>query len=132
MRRLASIILVLLCACTETVYVPVTRTEYRDVVRRDSVQVRDSIFIREQLRGDTVFITQVRDRWRERVTDVHDTMIVQRTDTISVPVVRTEYVEKPLPRFVRGCVAGFWVLLLITVLRWRKVLAALLKQVLRS
>lgn len=46
----------------------------------DTVVVRDSVFVSEKQRGDTVYLTRVewRDRWRTRM--VHDTIV--RTDSI--------------------------------------------------
>lgn len=77
--------LVLLCGCTRTVYEPVerVRTE-KDVVTRwltDTVIENDTRFI--YVKGDTVI--DWRDRWRERIKEVHDTVYIERTDSIPVP-----------------------------------------------
>ncbi len=84
---LFSITIVLLCSgCTRKVYVPLetVRTE-KDVVTRwftDTVIQNDTRFI--FVKGDTVI--DWRDRWRERIKEVHDTLYIERTDTVRVPV----------------------------------------------
>lgn len=81
---------VLMClvatGCTRTIYKPVetVRTE-KDVVTRwltDTVIQNDTRFI--FVKGDTVI--DWRDRWRERIKEVHDTLYIERTDTVRVPV----------------------------------------------
>lgn len=74
-----------LCGCTHTVYEPVetVRTE-KDVVTRwltDTVIQNDTRFV--YIKGDTVI--DWRDRWRERTKEVHDTLYIERTDSVPVP-----------------------------------------------
>lgn len=88
---IAAVTLVLalaLCGCTTTTkYVPVERvTHHTDTVRElavriDSVMTRDSVAV--YIRGDTVFMTKWRDRFRysERV----DTVYRSVADSIRVP-----------------------------------------------
>ena len=108
------------CACSKKVYVPAERVVVRTdsvavhradsltrlLASRDSVIVRDSVFV--MLRGDTV----VKEAWRirERVSLVHDTVRIGagftaeriRLDSVRVPVpvtvekVVTKEVEKEL------------------------------------
>ena len=72
------------CGCARKVYVPVEHTEVRtDTIvrtrwRTDSIVVRDSVAT--SMRGDTVVLTRVRDRWRSR--EVHDTLWRVRRDTV--------------------------------------------------
>lgn len=85
MRWLLIIATMLCMSCTRTVYEPVetVRTE-KDVVTRwltDTVIQNDTRFI--FVKGDTVI--DWRDRWRERIKEVHDTMYVERTDSVPVP-----------------------------------------------
>ena len=69
----------------------------------DSVFLRDSVFISEKIRGDTVYLTRTeyRDRWRTRV--VHDT--VRHTEYVD------RVVEKPperyIPKFHKWCTGLF-------------------------
>lgn len=83
--------LVLLTGCTKTIYVPQTRTEYEYKERVDSLYIRDSIFVTEKQKGDTIFINKYKERIREKVVMRNDTII--KTDSISYPVevTKTEY-----------------------------------------
>lgn len=78
-------LLLMLTGCTSTRYVPVerVRTEWRDreVERVVTDTVRDSRVV--LVKGDTV--VDVRDRWHRSTVTVHDTVSVERTDTVSVP-----------------------------------------------
>ena len=58
----------------------------------DTMFIRDSIFIREVQKDDTIYLTRVewRDRWRTRI--VHDTVL--KTDSI------VQVIEHPPERFV--------------------------------
>lgn len=76
-----------LCGCTTTKYVPVERvTHHTDTVRElavrvDSIMTRDSVAV--YMRGDTVYMTKWRDRFRysERI----DTVYRSVADSIRVP-----------------------------------------------
>lgn len=78
-------LLLMLTGCTTTRYVPVetVRTEWRDreVERVVTDTVRDSRVV--LVKGDTV--VDVRERWHRSTVTVHDTVSVERTDTVSVP-----------------------------------------------
>ena len=75
---------------------------------RDTIFLRDSIFISERQRGDTVYLTRVeyRDRWRTHL--VHDTVV--KTDSI-VQVIEHPP-ERYIPRFHKTCTTLFCLLLL--------------------
>lgn len=89
-------VILLMCACTRTVYVPQVRTEYVTSERVDSLFVRDSVFITERLCGDTVY--QIKDRWHTAYKLEVRVDTVLRCDSIPYPVevVRTEY-RTPVP-----------------------------------
>jgi hypothetical protein len=78
------------------------------------VVLRDSIFVREVQRGDTVYLTRTeyRDRWRTQL--VHDT--VRHTEYVD------RVVEKPperyVPKFYRWCTIALWALLIFFILRF--------------
>lgn len=85
--------------CTRTIYEPLDRVVYKtDTLRQTNVRI-DSIIERDSVavyvKGDTVRITQYRDRlrWRDRV----DTVYKARVDTtrVEVPVA----IEKELSRW---------------------------------
>ena len=79
-----------LAGCKTVRYVPVetvrTDSVYVDRFTRDSVYLRDSVFVNRWTVGDTVFVDKVsvkylyRDRWR------HDTVAVTRRDSVQVPL----------------------------------------------
>ena len=89
------IVLVCLVGCRSIKYVPVetvkTEKEYVDRWKRDSIYVRDSVFL--FVKGDTVFKDKYHIMYRDRF--VRDTINVDRTDSIQVPYP----VEKPLSRW---------------------------------
>lgn len=86
------------------------------VHHRDTTYRRDSVYIREWMKGDTVYVDRYRDRyvfrdrWRDSVTvrEVHDTTAVQVE------------VEKPLSWAQKAKIGAFpWVLLaLLGALVW--------------
>ena len=68
----------LVTAKTDTVYKVVTDTVVKTVTKKDSVVVRDSVYVREK--GDSVYI--YKEKWRERLVFAHDTLYKSRTDTL--------------------------------------------------
>ena len=85
-RMVFLLLLPVLCAgCSPRIVEKVrTEYEYRDVHHRDTVVTRDSVYIREWMKGDTIFIEKYkdryvfRDRWRDsvQVREVHDTTAI--------------------------------------------------------
>ena len=73
----------------------------------DTLIIRDSIFVREYVAGDTIFRDRIqyRDRWRTQI--IHDTII--RTDSI------TQVIEHPperyIPPFYKRCTIILWIIL---------------------
>ena len=86
----------------------------------DTIYQHDSIFIREIVRGDTVYLTRTewRDRWRTQL--VHDT--VHHTEFVEKIIEKPP--EKYVPKFYKGCAwalgAILGVLGVIVVLKLRK------------
>lgn len=86
-RMVFLLLLPVLCAgCSPRIVEKVrTEYEYRDVHHRDTVVTRDSVYIREWMTGDTIFIEKYkdryvfRDRWRDsvQVREVHDTTAIE-------------------------------------------------------
>lgn len=95
-------------------------TTYITQHSRDSVYFRDSIYIKEQVKGDTVYIKEYRDRWRDRIKEVHDTIINLRVDSVAVERVKEVKVEKPLPIGKKLRLWAFLPLLALAVVGWRK------------
>lgn len=96
MKILSLLILSLIAfSCRSIQYVPVetvkTETEYVDRWRRDSVHVRDSVFV--LVKGDTVYIDKYKTIYKDRI--FRDTTYIERIDTTSIPYP----VEKQLTRW---------------------------------
>ena len=74
--------------------------------------MHDSVYVREVMRGDTVYLTRTewRDRWRTRV--VHDT--VRHTEYVD------RVVEKPperyVPKFYKYSTIALYLILLLVVI----------------
>ena len=83
-----------------------TQYVYQDVHHRDTLVTKDSVYIREYVKGDTVYIEKYkdrfvyRDRWR-------DSIIVKR-DSVAVETVKEVKVEKPLSWSQRAKLGLFW------------------------
>lgn len=95
-------VLILLTGCTRKIYVPVedtvTRTDtvYSAKFRVDSVIFRDSITV--MTKGDTVFLTKYRDRFRVRL--ITDTVYKTRYDSVTVS--KPYPVERKLTRWEKA------------------------------
>ena len=63
--------------------------------QHDSTYHRDSIYIREYIRGDTVYLDRWRDRYRDRIITRTDTIYQDREIVIQLPP------ERYVPRAVR-------------------------------
>lgn len=83
---------------------------YQDVHHRDTLITKDSVYIREWMNGDTVFVDRFRDRyvyrdrWRDSVSvrEVHDTTAVEVK------------VEKPLSWAQKAKIMAFpWLMLAV-------------------
>lgn len=107
------------------------RTEYvtQEVHHRDTIITRDSVYIREWMKGDTVFVDRFRDRYVYR-DGWRDSIRVQ-VDSFAIERVKDVQVEKPLSWGKRAKIGAFWWLVsaLILCAGWifRKPLVAILK-----
>jgi len=95
MKKYLIIAIFAVCALIgcKTVYVPVesVRTEYKDRVQRDSVNIFDSIYIKEK--GDTIWLTRWRTEYRDRIKT--DSIVIRDSVQIPYPVEVIKEVEKP-------------------------------------
>lgn len=82
-------------------------------VRLDSIYIyeHDSIFRDRWRQGDTVYVTvtQWKTRYRDKLWEVHDTVTVIRTDSVT----QTITVSRPRTGYDRFCSAFFWIVLVI-------------------
>lgn len=101
------------------------------VHHRDSIYFRDSVYVKEWLKGDTVYIEKFKDRyiykdrWRDSIT--------VRVDSVAVESIKEVKVEKPLSWWKKFRIGAFWWLLagLAASLVWifRKPILAFLKTI---
>ena len=112
---LACVVLTLLFGCTTTRYVPVPSVSvdsvYVDRWLRDSVYLKDSVFVNQWTQGDTVFVDKVSVKWRYRDRWRRDTVAVVRRDSVLVPVP----VERDLTRWQQARLKMFWPLAAVVV-----------------
>ena len=98
----------MLAGCRSVVYVPVETVRsdsvYIDRLTRDSVCVRDSVFVNRWRSGDTVFVDKVSVKYlcRDRIRT--DTVATVREHKTEVPV----QVEKPLTWWQQARLKAFW------------------------
>ena len=85
--------------------------EFRSI---DTIYRHDSVYVREVMRGDTVYLThtEYRDRWRIR--EVHDTI----RDTQYVTQVVEHPPEKYVPKFYKWCTGLLWAILVLAIGRF--------------
>lgn len=67
---------------TDTVFIHQTKDVHHVTLRTDTLRERDSIYIEVQRQGDSVTIYRDRTLWRERESTVHDTLYMERADTL--------------------------------------------------
>lgn len=112
MKRAAVILLaVAVASCSPRIVERIViQRDTTEVYRMDTTYRRDSIYIREWIKGDTVFVTKFRDRYvfRDRWRD----SIVVRVDSFAVETVREVEVEKPLTAGQKARIGAFWWLVL--------------------
>ena len=77
----------------------------------DTVVVRDSVFVSEKMRGDTVYLTRVewRDRWRTRVE--RDTVVDVRVEKEVMQLPPERYV----PPFYKRCTIALWAIIALVI-----------------
>ena len=104
----------------------VTQRDTTIINRRDSIRLRDSIYVREWMKGDTVYVDRFRDRylyrdrWRDSIIVKHDSLTVETTKEVKV--------ERPLNAWKRFKIGGFWWLLALAAVGWRKELLWLIRK----
>lgn len=109
-----TVVIVMLAGCktTEYVEVPVTHTEYVYRDKIDTAYVKDSVYIKEMIKGDTVKVVEYRYRDRFRYINTTDTVAIR--DTVSV--VHEVVVEKTVAKMNSIQGAFFWLGMLTFIL----------------
>ena len=111
------IIILASASCSSTKSMPVvqnndTTSFIQRSARVDTVYLRDSVFVSEKQRGDTVYLTRVewRDRWRTRVE--RDTVVDVRVEKEVVQLPPERYV----PPFYKRCTIAFWAIVTVATI----------------
>ena len=114
-RILFLFIIISLVSCKSVSSVQEVRSSEVQTFRSvDTIVMRDSVFVREVMKGDTVYLTRTewRERWRTQI--VHDTI----RDTQYI----TQTIEKPpvryVPKFYRWCTIALWAIGLSAIGYW--------------
>lgn len=98
-----------MCSCAPR-YKYITQVRHDSIyinrVYTDSVYYRDSIYIDKT--GDTVYKTVV--KWRDRKIGSHDTIYINKVDSIPYPVEVVKTVTKA-NKFTTGCTAALFLLI---------------------
>ena len=110
------IILLASASCKSTKSMPVVQSNdttsfIQRSARVDTVYLKDSVFVSEKMRGDTVYLTRVewRDRWRTRVE--RDTVLDVRVEKEVVQLPPERYV----PKFYRWCTGLLLAILVLAI-----------------
>ena len=116
MRYLSSLLFFFLLVSCKSVEV-VGRSEVQDVQKFrsvDTVVVRDSVFVSERQKDDTIYLTRVewRDRWRTRIE--RDTVVDVRIEKEVVQLPPERYV----PPFYKRCTIALWVIIALVIGYW--------------
>ena len=116
MRYLSSLLFFFLLVSCKSHEV-VGRSEVQDVQKFrsvDTVVVRDSVFVSERQKDDTVYLTRVewRDRWRTRIE--RDTVVDVRIEKEVVQLPPERYV----PPFYKRCTIALWVIIALVIGYW--------------
>ena len=117
------IIILVSVSCSSTKSMPVVQSnDTTSFIQKstsvDTIYQHDSVFVREVMRGDTVYLTRTewRDRWRTRVE--RDTVVDVRVQKEVVQLPPERYV----PKFYRWCTIALWAIGLSVIgyrlLRW--------------
>ena len=111
------IIILASASCSGTKSMPVVQSNdttsfIQRSARVDTVYLRDSVFVSEKQRGDTVYLTRVewRDRWRTRVE--RDTVMDVRVEKEVVQLPPERYV----PPFYKRCTVALWAIVAIATI----------------
>ena len=111
MRRAALVLALILASCSPRIVERVVvQHDTTTVHHRDTTYRRDSVYIREWMKGDTVFVDRYRDRYvfRDRWRD----SIQIKVDSFAEERIKEVQVEKPLSWGKRAKIGAFWWLVL--------------------
>lgn len=113
-------ILYMFASC-RTEYIPVESVRYDSIflakLEKDSIFIRDSIYIKEK--GDTVFKDRV--KYVYRYVGQTDTIFIEKTDTIRVPVPverKLTWLERQKQDFRGFFYTAFFIYVIYRLMKW--------------
>ena len=113
------LVMSIICSCTTTKTVERVKRDsvYVDLLKRDSIYQRDSIYM--LIKGDTVYKYEYKYRYRDKL--LRDTISISKTDSIPYPVEVPKYVDKKLSWWqstliYTGAIA--WIVAIIGLAYW--------------
>lgn len=88
----------------------------------DTIREVDSVFVSVKEKGDTVWMEKYKYKYiyKTRDMEVHDTTTVVERVTVEVPVEVVKEVPRKKSWFERTQIVGFWVMLALLGIRYRK------------
>ena len=86
------------------------------------------MYVKEFIKGDTVYIEKYKDRWRDRVKVMHDTTVKYQLLRDSVVVEIPVRVEKKLSPVKKMKIGLFFPLILIALVGWRREIIKLIRK----
>ena len=92
MNKIIIIFLLIFTGCSKTIYIPVesVKTEYRNVLQRDSIHILDSVFM--SVKGDTVYKEKYKTIYKDKLK--RDSIYINDTIRIPYPVDKIVEVNK--------------------------------------
>lgn len=116
--------LLLLSGCRTIRYIPITTQEHhRDTIqtvtiRHDSIHLRDSIYILQEQRGDTIYLTTTKYQLRDRTKMIHDTIRCVTRDTIRqpIPITTTDTTPRTTWRDTLSTILRYLIILAIAII----------------
>lgn len=93
MNKIIILLLILiLTGCSKTIYIPVesVKTEYKNILQRDSIHILDSVFM--SVKGDTVYKEKYKTIYKDKLK--RDSIYINDTIRIPYPVDKIVEVNK--------------------------------------
>ena len=114
---LMGVIIATLCLTTSCSPKIIEKVKYEYIYteRVDTTFIKDSVHIKEFIKGDTVRIVEYRDRYKYQYKMLRDTVAVH--DTTAIETIKTVEVEKPLSAWRKAQIGAFpWLVAAILAL----------------
>lgn len=87
MRLIGLTVLMIIASCRSVDVVELVRSDMRhsEIVRIDTVRIKDSVFVNTFTKGDTVYREIIKVVYRDRINIKRDTVYVTKENTQEIP-----------------------------------------------